>query len=68
MMAFLIPAGCFLKLARRKRFDEIQDGGSGFRIWMISRLVAWMMILVFVPLMVVSTMNAVYNSLFSKGG
>jgi amino acid permease len=66
MLAFLIPCGAYLKLARRKRFSEIQDGGFGFRRWMISRAVAWMMILLFAPLMLVSTANACYNSFFRK--
>lgn len=66
MLAFLIPCGSYLKLAGRKRFNETQDGGIGFRRWMISRTVAWVMILIFVPLMVISTMNACYNSFFSK--
>ncbi|KAL7539309.1 hypothetical protein ACHAXR_009173 [Thalassiosira sp. AJA248-18] len=66
MLAFLIPCGAYLKLARRKRFDEAQDGGMGFRKWMVSRAVAWGMILVFAPLMVISTLNACYNSFFAK--
>jgi amino acid permease len=62
MMAFLIPSGAFLKLARMKRFNQLNDGGMGFRSWMISRAVAWLMILFFTPLMFVSTVNAVYNN------
>ena len=66
MLCFLIPCGAYLKLARRNRFNDYQDGGMGFRKWMVSRAVAWMMILVFAPLMVISTLNACYNSFFSK--
>jgi amino acid permease len=66
MMAFLIPCGAFLKLAGRKRFNESQDGGAGFRRWLVSRAVAWIMILLFLPLMVISTLNACYNSFFSN--
>lgn len=66
MLAFLIPCGAYLKLARRNRFNDYQDGGIGFRKWMMSRAVAWMMILVFAPLMVISTLNACYNSFFGK--
>ena len=66
MLAFLIPCGAYLKLARRKRFNDYQDGEMGFRKWMVSRAVAWMMILVFTPLMVISTVNACYNSFLSK--
>ena len=66
MLAFLIPCGAYLKLAGRKRFQEAQDGGMGFRRWMVSRAIAWVMILVFAPLMVISTLNACYNSFFSK--
>ena len=66
MLAFLIPCGAYLKLARRNRFNDYQDGGMGFRKWMVSRAVAWTMILVFAPLMVISTLNACYNSFFSK--
>ena len=64
MMAFLIPCGAYLKLGKRKRFEETQDGGMGFRRWMLSRAVAWIMLFTFVPLMFVSTANAVYNSFF----
>ena len=63
MLAFLIPCGAYLKLAGK---PEAQDGGMGFRRWMVSRAVAWVMILVFAPLMVISTLNACYNSFFSK--
>ena len=67
MMAFLIPCGAFLRLARMKRFNELPvDGGIGFRSWMLSRAVAWLMILFFTPLMFVSTINAVYNNFFSQ--
>ena len=66
MLCFLIPCGAYLKLARRKRFNDYQDGEMGFRKWMVSRAVAWMMILVFTPLMVISTVNACYNSFLSK--
>ncbi|KAL3807539.1 hypothetical protein ACHAXA_002578 [Cyclostephanos tholiformis] len=66
MLAFLIPCGAYLKLARRNGFDDHRDGGPGFREWMASRADAWMMILVFVPLMVISTINACYNSFLSK--
>ena len=67
MMAFLIPSGAFLKLARMQTFNQLRvDGGVGFRSWMLSRAVAWLMILFFTPLMFVSTINAVYNNFFSK--
>ncbi|KAL7514679.1 hypothetical protein ACHAXN_012581 [Cyclotella atomus] len=69
MMAFLIPCGAFLKLARMKRFNQLRvDGGMGFRSWMLSRAVAWLMLLFFIPLMFVSTANAVYNNFFSRDG
>jgi amino acid permease len=68
MMAFLIPCGAYLKLARRKRFHQlpISDGGMVFRSWMLSRAVAWLMLLFFTPLMFVSTINAVYNNFFAN--
>jgi amino acid permease len=66
MMAFLIPCGAYLKLSRRRRFALVQGGRLGYRKWMVSRSVAWMMILIFVPLMVISTLNACYNSFFSN--
>ncbi|KAL3798365.1 hypothetical protein HJC23_005018 [Cyclotella cryptica] len=66
MMAFLIPCGAFLKLARMKRFSQLNDGGVGFRSWMMSKAVAWLMLLFFTPLMFVSTINAVYNNFFSE--
>ena len=66
MLAFLIPCGAYLTLSRRRRFAEVQGGGLGYRKWMVSRSVAWMMIFIFAPLMVISTLNACYNSFFSK--
>lgn len=66
MLAFLIPCGAYLKLSRWKHFTGTQEGGLGFRRWMISRTVAWIMILFFAPLMVISTLNACYNTFFSK--
>jgi amino acid permease len=68
MLAFLIPCGAYLKLSKRNRLNDYQDGGMGFKKWIASRAVAWMMILVFVPLMVISTINACYNSFLSKNG
>ena len=65
MLAFLIPCGAYLKLAKLKRFETV-DGGIGLRKWMVSRAVAWFMLFLFAPLMVISTANAVYNSFFSK--
>jgi len=66
MLAFIIPCGSYLKLSG-KRFGDVQDGGSeGFQRWAISRTVAWAMLILFAPLMVVSTINAVYNSFFSS--
>mmetsp|Transcript_27201 Transcript_27201/g.56661 ORF Transcript_27201/g.56661 Transcript_27201/m.56661 type:complete len:576 (+) Transcript_27201:217-1944(+) len=66
MLAFLIPCGAYLKLSRRKKFSDTEDGGAGFRRWKISRSVAWIMLFIFAPLMVISTLNACYNSFFSK--
>ena len=69
MMAFLIPCGAFLKLSGMKRFNQlpVNDAGMGFRVWMLSRVVAWLMILFFTPFMIVSTINAVYNNFLSEG-
>jgi len=62
MMAFIIPCGAYLKLAGRKRFfNQVSDGGASFRKWMVSRTVAWIMVIILIPLMIVSTANAVYN-------
>ena len=60
MLAFLLPSGCYLRLSRRFS-SQHRDGGHGFRRWMLSRMVAWGMILLFVPLMFLSTANACYN-------
>lgn len=69
MMAFIIPCGSYLVLASRKRFfNQVSDGGASFRKWMLSRTVAWIMVAVFFPLMIISTANAVYNSFFSTNG
>jgi len=65
MLAFIIPCGSYLKLSG-KRFRDVQDGVDGFQRWAISRTVAWAMLILFAPLMVVSTINAVYNSFFSS--
>ena len=65
MLAFIIPCGSYLKLSG-KRFRDVQDAGEGFQRWAISRTVAWAMLILFAPLMVVSTINAVYNSFFSS--
>ena len=68
MMAFIIPCGAYLKLAGRKRFfNQVSDGGGSFRKWMVSRTVAWVMVVFFIPLMIVSTANAVYNSFSARG-
>ncbi len=66
LLAFLIPCGGYLKLSRRRRLSEVQGGGMGYRKWMGSRSVAWTMMFIFAPLMVISTLNACYNSFFSK--
>ena len=65
MLAFIIPCGSYLKLSG-KRFRDVQDRGEGVQRWAISRTVAWVMLTLFAPLMVVSTINAVYNSFFSS--
>jgi len=54
ILSYLIPAGTFLVITKRGRQNE-SDG------W-ISRAVCWLLIYGFVPLMVVSTINAVYNT------
>lgn len=66
ILAFLIPCGAYLKLSRRRRFAEVHGRDVGYRKWMVSRSVAWMMVFIFVPLMVISTLNACYNSFFSN--
>jgi amino acid permease len=71
MMAFIIPCGAYLKLAGRKRFFDqvsVSDGGASFKKWLVSRTVAWIMLMVFIPLMIISTANAVYNTFFGKHG
>ena len=67
MMAFIIPCSAYLKLAGRNRFfNEVSGGEASFRKWMMSRTVAWIMVIFFVPLMIISTANAVYNSFYGK--
>ena len=66
VLAFLIPCGAYLKLSRRRRFAEVQGGRFGYRKWMVSRSVAWVVIFIFAPLMVISTLNACYNRFLSK--
>ena len=67
MLAFLLPSGCYLRLSRRLSSQHRDDGGQGFRRWILSRMVAWGMILLFVPLMLLSTANACYNLYASDG-
>lgn len=65
LLAFLIPCGAYLKLARMRGSGDARRGqGMGFKQWKASRAVAWGMLMLFFPLMFISTANACYNSFF----
>jgi hypothetical protein len=61
LMSYLIPAGTYLVITKRIEPDDEAQGGSHNKA---SRLACWLLLGVSVPLMVVSTANAVYNTFF----
>jgi len=61
LMSYLIPAGTYLVITKRTEPNDEAQGGSHDKA---SRLACWLLLGVSVPLMVVSTANAVYNTFF----
>lgn len=55
LLSFLIPCGSFLILASKQHPNEV-------KLW--DQVVAWVMLVVFTPLMFVSTANAIYDTFF----
>ena len=61
IMSYLIPAGTYLVITKRTEPNDDTQGGSHEKA---SRLACWLLLGISVPLMVVSTVNAVYNTFF----
>jgi len=69
LMSYLIPASTYLVITKQQQQLQQQqqqrdsnnnnndDGG-----WIASRVVCWLLLCIFVPLMFISTINAVYNT------
>ena len=58
LLSYLIPCGCYLVIT--KNSPEVMATGTG----RASRMLAWALILLFTPLMFISTGNAVANTFF----
>jgi len=54
LMSYLIPAGTFLVITKQHQQQDSHD-------W-LSRIVCWLLICIFVPLMFISTGNAIVNT------
>jgi amino acid permease len=55
LLSYLIPAGCYLVVMK-----DVHDTTTKW-----SKVICWLLIVVFVPLMVISTGNAIANTFFS---
>ena len=55
LLSYLIPCGCYLVISKNSREASTK----------MSRVLAWTLILIFTPLMLISTGNAVANTFFS---
>lgn len=67
LLSYLIPCGSYLVLdSQRRRLTGTQDNGdsSNWKRKLVS-FVAWFLVILFLPLMFISTGNAVYNTFFS---
>lgn len=64
LMSYLIPAGTYLVIANKQRNNISMDDDDAETSWKdtISRMACWLLLIGSVPLMVVSTANAVYNT------
>ena len=62
LLSYLLPAVSYMIIQKMTRADE----GSATTKEIASRIVCWILILVFTPLMFVSTAYAVYNTFFRK--
>lgn len=60
LMSYLIPSSCYLLITRKYATTSDADGGSHLRD-KLTKLVAWTLILLFTPLMFLSTGNAISN-------
>lgn len=69
LMSYLIPAGTFLVISKQQHQQNptVNDNniirGDNHSVW-LSRGVCWLLLLIFVPLMLVSTLNAIMNTFF----
>jgi hypothetical protein len=61
LLSYLIPAGTYLVIT--KHSDQQQQPYTQREYW--SRVLCWLLLLVFFPLMIVSTANAVINTFFN---
>jgi hypothetical protein len=60
ILSYLIPCGSFIFISRK----ELGDAGHRSRKNRIATFAAWILIFFFIPLMFISTANAVYNTFF----
>jgi amino acid permease len=65
LLSHLIPCASFLVISGKAHSgsDSDDQGRNGWR-YRLSRMVAWLLIVVFTPLMFLSTGNAIYNTFF----
>lgn len=64
MLSYLIPSACYLVISKKK--PQEAEGGDTYLRDSLYVAVCWLLILVFTPLMFISTANAVYNTFFRK--
>jgi amino acid permease len=61
LMSYLIPCSSYILIKQKHVVDDIDNRGTNLRN-KLSKLLAWILIFVFTPLMVLSTANAIYNT------
>jgi amino acid permease len=61
LMSYLIPCGSYLVISRMRR--ELNEQEPSWRE-RLSAVLAWVLIIIFIPLSFVSTGNAIYNNFF----
>ena len=65
LLSHLIPCGSYLVIQRQQQRDESSVSSRVSWKKRLSVRVSWLLLVVFVPLMVASTANAVYNTFFA---
>ena len=68
LMSYLIPASTYLVITKQCQQQQ-QDSNNNNNNnddegWIAPRVVCWLLLSIFVPLMFISTINAVYNTFF----